>query len=519
LDPLEPTLKKVAFRLAVQRWLYYLTMALISACSAACVWLVLTRLFPALGDPVIGAAVLVFGGMIGATVLAVVRRPRLVEAALAADERLGLKERLTSSLQLDGVDHEMVRALHDDARRQIARINIGRDFPFVAPQALRWLSVPILIYGVGFLMLPEFDLLNYNERQAMAREQERRAMEAVEEVEEAVKPLREMAAAKVDSEVGKIVGSVDDLMDEFAKGEINEKQMLARLVNKAEEAAQRAKALEESRPSPKLSDNPREYGEGAEAADALNKGDFKKAAEELAKMKAKMEQGGMSEEERKQLSQDLKKLSDALSEQDDMMSQEMAKALSEAAAQMEQGNMEGAGQAMADAQMTAQEMESVMTQLAEMQKAQQCLGGACEGAGQSMGMGQGFGQLAQGSQGIGGNWQQGMGGQSQGGMGQRGQGRGGQIGELPETATNTSPSVLPGEMTDGPMLATTNELAPPDEEGAESNVEFVQGSIEQVQQDAERALAQEEIPPGAKEFVRQYFGTMEPGQEGQESRQ
>ncbi len=69
--------------------------------------------------------------------------------------------------------------------------------------------------------------------------------------------------------------------------------------------------------------------------------------------------------------------------------------------------------------------------------------------------------------------------------------------------------MLPGEMTKGKVLASIMRHAAPDE-NAESTVEYVSEALIQVQQQAEQALTKEEIPPGSREFVRQYFGSLEP---------
>ena len=73
--------------------------------------------------------------------------------------------------------------------------------------------------------------------------------------------------------------------------------------------------------------------------------------------------------------------------------------------------------------------------------------------------------------------------------------------------------MLPGDMTKGKILAGIMQKAVP-EEGAEPTQEFVVKTFESVQQEAEQALTKEEIPPAAKEYVRQYFGTLEPEEAG-----
>ena len=101
-----------------------------------------------LGDPVPVSAGLVGLALAVATVLAVIKRPSMTEAALAADARLGLKERLTSSLQLAEGEGEMVRALHADARRQLEMLDVARDFRIVPSRAVRWAYVPVMLFGL-----------------------------------------------------------------------------------------------------------------------------------------------------------------------------------------------------------------------------------------------------------------------------------------------------------------------------------------------------------------------------------
>jgi hypothetical protein len=52
MDPLVTSLRRVRRRLAVQQWVRFSIKVLILASTASCIWLVITRFFPALGDPV-----------------------------------------------------------------------------------------------------------------------------------------------------------------------------------------------------------------------------------------------------------------------------------------------------------------------------------------------------------------------------------------------------------------------------------------------------------------------------------
>jgi hypothetical protein len=90
-----------------------------------------------------------------------------------------------------------------------------------------------------------------------------------------------------------------------------------------------------------------------------------------------------------------------------------------------------------------------------------------------------------------------------------GRGRGNQIGELPDVEASFDPKMLPGDMTKGKILASIMQRAAPTD-GAESTIEYSEQALVQVKQQAEEALTREEIPPGSREFVRQYFGSLEP---------
>jgi hypothetical protein len=91
-----------------------------------------------------------------------------------------------------------------------------------------------------------------------------------------------------------------------------------------------------------------------------------------------------------------------------------------------------------------------------------------------------------------------------------GWGLGNEVGELPEGAeVEFDPSVLPGPMTKDKALMTILEKGAP-EPGAEPRREHLDRAFHEVKMEAEDALTKEEIPPGSKEFVRQYFGELEP---------
>ena len=101
-----------------------------------------------------GAAALIASALAGAAA-GYVRRPALVAAALAADERLGLAERLCTMVDAAerGVEGELVEAQRRDAERSAA----GRDFsvvrPVELPERARYVAV-VLVVAFGIAAMP-----------------------------------------------------------------------------------------------------------------------------------------------------------------------------------------------------------------------------------------------------------------------------------------------------------------------------------------------------------------------------
>lgn len=512
MSPIESTLKRVGRRMAIQQWFHLLAEAAFAAIVAASAALILMRLMIEVVDPLIVAAVLTGVALVAASATAYLRRPKSIEAALEADKRLGLNERITSSLQLGDQNDGLAQQLHQDAQRHAAGIVPTRDFPFQLPHRSRAFCIALVAFGCLYLLMPEFDLLGFKERQAQAAAEHQKKLDTVARIEEVIEPLKESAKLEADNlGLDALTGDIDAMLEDFKTGKINEKQVLAKLMNKAEALAAQQAAMEQAQP--KMSVNPKDLGQAAEVAEQMQQGNFGKAAEAMKALKEKMESGEMTEQQKQELAQDLKKLSESMSGESGAASEALKQALAKAAAGLESGDMEGMSQAMEMAEMSMEDLESAMEQMDKLKMAQMKMGQACEqceGGNPGMGQGLGMGQ---------GQWGQGDSGQWGNGMGNPGRGRGGEIGELPDVNTGLNPSMLPGGMEEGPMLATITETAPPDGDAGEATINFGPASAVQAQQDAERALAQEEIPPGAREFVRQYFGTMEQQTTGESTEQ
>lgn len=529
MDPLVKRLRQVRRRLAVQQAVQYASLGLLIGASAAVVWVVVARLFPAVGDPLPVGAASVAAMLVFALVMALVRRPGLVDAALAADKRMGLKERLTSSLELSESDEPMAIALHADARRRLDGLNVRAHFPFVtASRAMRWAALPLVAFGLAYTLLPEFDLLQFRERQAEARAKEEAITVQVERLQAAVQPAKDSEAA-ADPVTAEALAAIEGLMGRMERGEITEKQALAQVAKLSDQLAERRQGLANQQPSQQTMDAKEEFGRAQDIAAALQKGNMQQAAAEAKKLQEEMRKAAPGSKEMEKLADNLKALAKLAGE-----NSELGEALAKAAAlaqAMESGDAAAAEAALQELELALEDVESIMNQLAQLDSMmanlsewkQGVLGESeyCRlcGAGLSECTAEGGQCNSDGGHkhhgvcsscagiGAGSNWGTGL------GLRGPGRGQGNQVGELPDVNVGFQPTKATGPMTKGRMLADILQQAAP-EEGEEATVESLQGAFVQLQQEAEQALTREEIPAASKEYVRQYFGALEPEDAG-----
>jgi len=536
MSPLHVPLNRVRKRIWAQRGLTHLSQSLFVTASLACFWLLLCRLFPLLRYEVEGAATILTLGILTAGWLTYRQRPDIKTAALAADERLGLRERLTSSLELAGLESPMVTAVHRDALHHVGRLNVGRDFPLQPTRATKWLVVPVLLFGIAYIALPEFDLFGYEERALQATVKAQAQQEKAKRLEKVAKALKAPDRVPLEG-VNQKALALENLSEELKHGKITEKQALAKVKNLRASMEEEQKALAAksylNKTGNKANASPFTKGLSKD----LQQGNMAAAKKKMESLQKKLAEGGLSEKERKELATDLKEMSKSLKENGaSELDSALASALAKASSALASDSPEGMQSAMESLELSEKELASVLNQLAQLdqamaemkawekgmmgespfcrtcgnklaacEKGKDC-NGTCEGKACS-------GTCAGGScSGGGSGYQKGLRiGSGKGlGMGGAGQGEGNRVGDLPDVEVAMTPTMLPGQVNEGKMLASIIQKTTPDED-SEAQIQVMQGSIVQAQQEAEEALTREEIPRGSEEFVRHYFGTLEGG--------
>lgn len=497
-------------------------MSVLIAALVGCVWVVGAKLFPQLGHPLKAGAALLVIALFASTIRSILRTPDLETAAVLSDLRLGTKERLVSSLQLAQAQGPMMAALHRDAIRALEGKEPADHFPLTFTRPMRWVFAPIVLFGLLY-QLPELDVTKYRQRQAEAVAKQQATQVKVERLKtlaQSLKPPKDQP----NPEMAQLATKVERIAEELQSGSVNDKQATAKLSNLAKEMEKINQQFQEQAKNPLQNSDLSQMGAMAkDLALAIQQNDFKAATEKLSKLREQLKQGDLSPAQKDQLQKDMQQLSEEMKKDPSSTAQQLSQQLGQTASNLQSGDNQAAQQQMQQAEQSLSDMQSALDQLKQLEQAQQQMQQTqqammckqCNGAGCSKCQGKKPGDKA-GSQAGPGQGQGKPDGQSQGGLSGQGKGRGNQVGPLPDRNVGFSPTVAPGPVTPGKVLASIIQKGAP-ETDAQSSIENVDAAFTQVRQEAESALTKEEIPPGAKEYVREYFSAIDPNEQGDRS--
>jgi hypothetical protein len=331
VNALHRQLARVSRRLFLQTLVDILAWCWAGTLVLSAVWLLVEPLIP--GERADWVRWTVVGGIglagtMLAVLLAVLRAPNRLMAALTLDERFGLKERVTTSLTLDVHTAGLPagQALLADTAQHLADLNVGEGFPL----RMRWNAVLVPLAGLALGAVVFFYEPTRSQATTNPADEGKQPIAHKEDVEkkldEAKKKAREKKqtqkgknekADAFDDELQKILNkdrkTQDDVRDRFKElTELKEK-----VKKDQDDLKDRAQAIKDQ--LQQLNKNAGANAKDGPAKDlqkALEKGDFKKAQEEIEKLRKKLanedKDNPLTEKEKEQLKQQLQNMKEQL---------------------------------------------------------------------------------------------------------------------------------------------------------------------------------------------------------------
>ncbi len=368
MEPLQRQVRKAQARLNAQRFLIVLSWCSFATLLIAAIAIGIDKFWPFglhAGWTMIAALAAGACGAVGWTWL---HRHRHLDAAIELDRRFELKERVSSALSLTQIDREtdVGRALLADASKRAADLQVGERF-LIRPN--RWSLLP-LAPAVLALVITVFvnPLVDPQPAQATTAvsESKKRVKKSSETLRRKLEERRREAEALGLEDAEQLFRDLEDGTREIEKDAgTNRRKALVKLNDLNREVERRRQKLGAGELKKKLNKmNDVGQGPAEKFADALQRGNLNKAIEELNKLRKQIEEGKLTEQEKKELGEQLTKMSEKLQDMVEAQKQR-AKSLEE---QIKQQRAAGNKQQAEQLERQLQQLRNQQQQQEQMQK-------------------------------------------------------------------------------------------------------------------------------------------------------
>ncbi|MCX6645406.1 MAG: hypothetical protein NTY09_03480, partial [bacterium] len=337
-------LKGVQTRLQLRTICRWAARGLAVGALLAVILMIVSKFTP-IGVDIIRASIsIVVAGLLIGAVAALFKPITLFDAALSADIKLGIKERLTSAIEFAKHKDEnpLVPALIQDAERHAGRIKPTRDFPIRFPREA-FVALSLIILAAGLYFLPPWQYVfasdeNRQEYVNVAAEAER--------VRELAQEIRIDPPAERADVAEEVASELEQLAEDMEFGTLTRREALERLAN-IEEAINQVSNEQGYDQLREQFDNVAEQlaqNENlAETSEALQSGDAAAAQEAMNQLASDMEAGRVPIENFDDIANTLDQASQSLG--DNPENQELRNALEQARNEIRAAASEGgAGQ-------------------------------------------------------------------------------------------------------------------------------------------------------------------------------
>ncbi len=330
MDDILRVLQRAGRRLSLNTYLNQLHWWAIGVAALACFVALLTRGLPAV-ENAIGwvwfAPVLIGTALLGALSLWVKRRPTTLHVAITVDDRLALREKISTAMLCRGRDDGFSQAAVDDAinvaRDPKTQERVNRTFPIVAPQ--RWWISPAIVSAAALItiLVPSMDLFA-NAENEITKEDRQKIQTIQKDVQDKTIEILEQTGMTpdeikkfLDGEKGTDLDTPGDKEEpktpEQAKKDAFED--LTRVQDKLlreQSEDEKTQALSELSNRLNELDLENQDGPAADLGAALKAGNFNKAKKALQKLQEQLKAGDLNKEQKEALAKQLQQMAEKM---------------------------------------------------------------------------------------------------------------------------------------------------------------------------------------------------------------
>ena len=331
------------------------------------------------------SALWVFWGIAAGVVLILwfLRLPSRMRASLLLDERMGLRERFSTTLALVDSDDPFARAARTESLAAIQRVNLRGHFPIGLSRSWYYGAGTWLIAIALVFLMPQKDLLGFLKKQQQ-RQQTKQVEQAKAEVKQTTDAVRAVVEKLDDPALQEELKKLDGLAQAGQPQELR-REAIKTLGDLSERLRQMQSGSQIDAANMMQQMLQRLHGStdplSQQIRMALAKGDFAQAANMLGQLQKDLAEGKLSDQQRKDMTQQLQQLAkelQMLAEQKRELEQELEKAgLDKKLAQMSEQQLRKALQQQG---LKPEQVAQIMKKMAACQAA----GSKCSGLAQAM---------------------------------------------------------------------------------------------------------------------------------------
>jgi len=314
---LERQVRRARRRLDAQRLVYALGWCWFATLLAALVLIAAGKFRPlGVSDWVWGAGALGLG-LLAAVVWTVVTGRDSIHAAIEIDRRFSLGERVSSALAMSSAQRqsEAGQALIGDAAGRVERIDVCQRFGITARRQLLLPLLPALVVVLVALLVAPAVMENPAEAKTDEAAIQKKMEQSSANLRRSLSQRRQEAREKGLKEAEQLFQKLEEGTESLvSKSQGDRKKVLGKLNDLAQQIQKRRKELGGADKVKQQLNQMRDFGRGPanRFAKAISRGDFGQAMKELAKLKAELDRGNLSDDERKKLAEQLDKMKDKL---------------------------------------------------------------------------------------------------------------------------------------------------------------------------------------------------------------
>jgi len=294
MDDLLKQVKQARRRLVLRRFLVALGWCWFGTMLAAAVVIAVEKFYPFYPDNAPywqwtagTCAVALVLGLLMAVAWAFFARDGMLQAAIDLDQRFALKERVSSTLAMEEEDlqSEAGQALVEDARAKVKRLHVAGRFGISPGRSFFLPLAPAVIAVlVALFVPPAVEETQAAANQAAARKQVKKSAASLKrKMADRRKQAKELGLKDAE----RLFKKLEEATQNMGQANANRKKALVELNDYARELKERRKKVAGADGIRKQLDklNDIKQGPAKEFAKAVARGDFSKAAKELAKLK------------------------------------------------------------------------------------------------------------------------------------------------------------------------------------------------------------------------------------------